>query len=642
MATAIVSSEAAPRRWRLPERLPDLRGKWLIAYSVLWAAALLIAIAAPISTTVINYRGLGHPVWRPHGLVTNTTDAGITVAAVFGEEARRAGVRVGDQVIAIDGWPVAGRQRDDHIDKLLDGPEGSSNRLRLRSPSATEREVTLATRASTAAEYFRGTGVSRPMFDAAIHFFDVAFLLFLVPAGVLLFLLRRREIIPALLSMSFLVLSGFVSGERALTNAGFSGAFVDTTADLLGWMPLVLALVTFPDGRLVSKWAAAAPILAGVAALNDAFFGVRWVDELALGLAFLIAGTALVLRYRRLPSGAGRQQLRWAFLGFFAGISLLLIVVPLIALANQLRALDPRWMVWFPVAINILAGLSFPCMALGLLVSVLRYRLYDADTIIGRSAAYGVLTLGFVALFAGSEKLAELIGEKYFEHSIGIAAGAVGAAVAAACIVPPHNRVHRWAERRFQKPLIRLREGLPACVADLRDTASVGQIAEAAMKRVEAGVRSTREAVLLGDGQKCVVAGARRVAEPDLAKWRLGWAIPAGEQALDCDRKDPLFPLRVRLCIETADEPETIGWLLLGPRPDGSFFGKDEREALEHVGGPLSLAIHVAQLREQREQRAQAQYTEAEARLGALEQIVVRLSEKLGFARSGGTPSTSG
>jgi hypothetical protein len=642
MATAIVSSEPAPSRWRLPDRLPDLKGKWLTLYSVLWAVALLVAIAAPIGSTVINYRGLGHPVWRPHGLTTDTTDSGITVTGVFGDEARRAGVRVGDEVVAIDGWRIAGRQRDDHVDKLLDGPEGSTDRLRLRSPSGTEREVNLATHASTAGEFFRGSGISRPVFDAAIHFFDVALFVFLVPAGVILFVRRRREIVPVLLSMSFLVLSGFVSGQPALTNAGLSGAFVNTTADLLGWMPLVLALVTFPDGRLVSKWAAAAPILAALAALNDAFFGVAWADDLAVGLAFIIAGTALLLRYRRLPSGTGRQQLRWAFLGFFAGISLLLVVLLVIALANQLRSLDPRWIVWFPVVVNILAGLSFPCIALGLLVSVLRYRLYDADTIIGRSAAYGVLTLGFVALFAGSEKLAELIGEKYFEHSIGIAAGAVGAAVAAACIVPLHNRVHRWAERRFQKPLIRLREGLPECVADLHDTASVGEIAQAVMKRVEAGVRSTREAVLLGHAQKCVVAGARRVADPEVAKWRSGWAIQSGEHALDCDRKDPLFPLRVRLCIETADEPETIGWLLLGPRPDGSFFGKDEREALEHVAGPVARAIHVAQLREQREQRTEAQHSEAEARLRALEQTLTRVMEKLGLSASGETPRISG
>ena len=80
-----------------------------------------------------------------------------------------------------------------------------------------------------------------------------------------------------------------------------------------------------------------------------------------------------------------------------------------------------------------------------------------------------------------------------------------------------------------------------------------------------------------------------------------------------------MFPLRVRLCIESGDEPETIGWLLLGPRPDGSFFGRDEREALAHVAGPVARAIHIAQLREQREEQA-------ERRLGALETLIGKLA----------------
>jgi len=66
---------------------------------------------------------------------------------------------------------------------------------------------------------------------------------------------------------------------------------------------------------------------------------------------------------------------------------------------------------------------------------------------------------------------------------------------------------------------------------------------------------------------------------------------------LDCDRNDQIFPLRVRLTIATNDQPESIGWLLLGPRPDGSFFGKDERDALASVAGPIARAIRVAELR---------------------------------------------
>ena len=628
MATAVANGEM--RRGfalRLPERLPDLKGKWLTLYSVLWAAALVVAVVAPIATTVSKYQGLGHPVWRPHGVVTNTDDSGITVIAVFGDEARRAGVRAGDRIVAVDGWRIVGRKGADHLFKLLDGPEGSVDTLTLLSPSGAERDVSVPTRASTAAQMFRGTGFSRGMFDAATQFFDLAFLLLLVPAAVLLFIRRRREIVPALLSMSFLVIAGFIGGRDALVVAGVSDKLGDSIANLLGWLPLVLALIAFPDGRYFPKLTAAAVLLALLATVNDLSSRLDGVDNAAVGITFILAATALVLRYRRHPADLRRQQLRWAFLGFFAGISLLVIVLPLLIAGNQLTAADPRWAVWVPITGNILAGLSFPCMALGLMVSVLRYRLYDADLVIGRSAAYGVLTLGFVGLFAGTEKLAEVLGERYFEHSIGIAAGAIGAAVAAAVVVPLHNRVHRWAERRFQKPLIRLREGLPECVADLRDTAGPREIADAVMKRVEAGVRATRGAVLLREGAAWTVAGLRNVAASEVADWLAQWSERAEDRTLDCQRHDPLFPLRVRLCIETADEPETLGWLLLGPRPDGSFFGRDERETLEHVAGAVARALHVAQGREDRDRSA-------EARLSGLEALVAKLAAGLASGSS--------
>ena len=628
MATAVAN--AGMRRGltlRVPERLPDFKGKWLTAYSMVWAVALLIAVVAPIGTAVINYNGLAHPIWRPHGLVTNTDDSGITVTAVFGDEARRAGVRAGDRIVAVDGWRIAGRSGEDHLFALLDGPEGSIDTIRLRSPSGAERDVSLATRASTAAQMFRGTWVNRATFDASTKFFDLAFLLFLVPAAVLLFIRRRREIVPALLSLSFLVIAGFVGGQTGLAAAGVSDKLGHTIANLLGWLPLLLALIAFPDGRYFPKITAAAVVLVLLATMNVLWWRLDGADSAAFALSFILAAAALVRRYRRHPADLRRQQLRWAFLGFFAGISLVIMVLPLLVAGNQLSAADPRWAVWLPIIGNIFAGLSFPCMALGLMVSVFRYRLYDADTVIGRSAAYGVLTLGFVGLFAGTEKLAEVLGERYFAHSIGIGAGAVGAAVSAACIVPLHNRVHRWAERRFQKPLIRLREGLSECVGDLRESAPVEQLVEAVMSRIETGVRSTREAVLLADGGKFAVAGKRGVSAKELRTWQRGWIPAATEGALDCARADALFPLRVHLRVESGDSWKTIGWLLLGPRPDGSFFGKDEREAIEHIAGPVARAIHIAQLREQRDEKA-------EKRIGALESLIATLVEAIG-----GTPA---
>jgi hypothetical protein len=633
MATAVAN--AGTRRGlavRLPERLPDLKGRWLTAYSVVWAVALLIAIVAPIRGALYNYYWLRHVEWRPHGLITAQNDQAVIVKGVFGE-ALRAGVRPGDSIIAVDGSPIGNGSDDERLYELLKG-EGATATLTLRSVGEHDRTVVLTNRESTAAELFRGTGATRQMFNVAVNFSDLAFMFFLVPAAVLLFIRRRREIVPALLSMALLVIAGFMTGgEVGLSAVGVPFRVIDTVAGLLGWIPLAIALIVFPDGRFVPRWSVGALLVIPLFILDEFWWQTPSLANAIAGMSFLMAGVALLLRYRRLPAGPERQQLRWAFFGFFVGTSLVVLIVPILTAGDWLMAIDARWNVWTTVFIFPVAALSFPCMALGLIVSVLRYRLYDADTVIGRSAAYGVLTLGFVGLFAGTEKLAELIGERYFEHSIGVAAGAVGAAVAAAVVVPLHNRVHRWAERRFQKPLIRLRDGLPECVADLRESAPVEQLVSAVMSRVEAGVRSTREAVLLRDGGKLAPAGARGVSAKALRAWQRGWTAAAGKGPLDCARDDRLFPLRVHLCLDSGDEPETIGWLLLGPRPDGSFFGKDEREAIEHVTGPIARAIHIAQLRERREEQA-------EARLNGLEALIGGLIERFGpGAAPGASPA---
>jgi hypothetical protein len=46
------------------------------------------------------------------------------------------------------------------------------------------------------------------------------------------------------------------------------------------------------------------------------------------------------------------------------------------------------------------------------------------------------------------------------------------------------------------------------------------------------------------------------------------------------------------------------GWILLGPRPDGSFYGKDEQEALSEIADPVARAVQIVLLREAREAEA--------------------------------------
>ena len=186
----------------------------------------------------------------------------------------------------------------------------------------------------------------------------------------------------------------------------------------------------------------------------------------SISLIFLFA--VLALRYLRLPPGVQRQQMKWAVLG----LAMLAVAFPLAFILALLdRTVDDNWL-HFALLFggSLLQFLGIFGFVAGLLISLLRYRLYDADAAISRSALYGGMTLFLVAVFAAFGKLFESLGEQYFGDTAGMAAGALAAGVAALLLVPLHNRLSRWAENRFQRDIATMRATLPELLAELRDS----------------------------------------------------------------------------------------------------------------------------------------------------------------------------
>ncbi len=603
MATAQVAADApiSVRRSWLPDALPSLRGLWLALYTIAWAGALALALIGPFRAAERMYERSAQPSWALYGLLNQSDQDGPYITAGYTDEARRAGVRLGDRITAIDGISTAGASSAGLRERLL-GVEGSA-RFSLRSADGAVRQVRLSRSEDHAAARNRLAGISRSTEIAMVLFSILVLPAFLVPAAVLLLVRRRREAVPAFLSLGFLLICGtdfYVQGADLGMPDGASGLLAGA-----GWVLLLLAILAFPDGRFVPRWTRfAAPVL-----LLTPLVVARYNGLLLVGAEILLVAAALVLRYRRLGAGAERQQLRVAFFGFFIGMLLLALIVPPLAAWDALMAADPRWEVWLTSFAFPLFSTALPMMAVGLMVSILRYRLYDADALISRSVTYGALTVLLLAIFAASQRAIEALGEAYFGGSLGAMAGAIGAAVAAVMIVPLHNRVSRWAEKKFQKQLIRLRQGLPTLVGDLRETAGLERIAAAVLDSVTQGVRASRAALTVGDE----LVEARGIERDKVEAWRAGWT-PAAHDGLDCDRGDPLLPMRVPL---EADGHGRVGWLLLGPRPDGSFYGRDEREALAEIADSVARALEIVRARGEHDEKLKRRLTAIEARLAA-------------------------
>jgi hypothetical protein len=151
--------------------------------------------------------------------------------------------------------------------------------------------------------------------------------------------------------------------------------------------------------------------------------------------------------------------------------------------------------------------------------------------------------------------------------------------------------------------------------------------------RVEQGVRARHGAVVVDNK----VVDARDIDDAEVAKWIAdnGWAaLP--NASLRCVRSDPLFPLQVPL---RSDGLGLVGWLLLGPRPDGSFYGRDERDTLEEIADPVARALATA-IERQRQVAGQYERENALRRdVTALQQHVDALRA---FMLDRNTPASSG
>lgn len=530
------------------------------------------------------------------GLRATGSSVGEVHVAPFDARMARAGIPRG-RLYAIDLEPIGeiDRENDALREKLTRNPDGL---VRLTIINADDIWHLVTVR--------RGAVPPQPAwqlwFTAII---GVTGGLAIWAALLLLYLRRPRDRVSAMLVVSLCTAAILMTPEIALPiDAGMRDLALAVAA-----MGAITALTMFPNGRL----RIAIPVVIGMVVL------IAVLDELAVNsdwVAFTIPAAVVLLRFAHTPPGTERQQMKWGALGL-AGLALFL-VLDIVANAYADATIDPAQREPLLLLGIIAVQLGNFAFAGGMLIALLRFRLYDAEAAISRSAAYAVLTITLVAAFATIEKLIELAGEGVLG---GPAAQGMAAAVAAALIAPMHQRITGWAEARFQRALIRLRREVPPRLGDMRSVADIAGIGALVAGSAAEATRAQGAVVTMGDR----VIATHGVAETAAADWLARWQPPQGV-AIDRDRGDPDFPLRVAL---TAEGPGTVGWLLLAPRPDGSGFGKDEREALAAIAEPVARALAVARERKAREEQQAALARSLAERVAAVEAALARLAPGL-------------
>ena len=435
---------------------------------------------------------------------------------------------------------------------------------------------------AAAAVIVLGVSVGQPIHPAVL-------VLRLIKAAVVVavcaILLRRRATDPvaALLSLAFLTWTITSSFDFATTD------LLPQLLDRVRFLLFALALLLFPEGNWRPRWTrhvAAASIAVFLLGMVEtvSLAPTRMFLPLAIGCV-LAAIASLMSRFRTAPSETVRQQLKWVALGLVTGVGLILAARAGASLSSASPALQPMPILW-----EALFQLGIVAVAVGFLVSLLRYRLFDAEAAISRSAALAGLTIALVATFAGTEATIEWVGQQYLGMGIGDVSAAMAAAVAAVLLTPLHNRISDWAENRFQRDLICLKKELPGILADLAASASPREIGMTILPRINAAVHATRSALIVGT-KVIAVAGTNASAIRPWLRESLSGSMRPSDRAVD----DPVFPVRLALHDSFSGR---AAWLVLGPRPDGSLYGREDLDALDTIGPAIRHALSWALSRE--------------------------------------------
>lgn len=613
-----VQSTQGGWRLRLPTGLPRLHGWRRRLFLLIWCMVLLACFLAAVISAPLYYENSVAPISPvpAAGLSVDEDAPWVTLGPPVGPEAKRAGLHRGDRLVAIDGRPVA---RDwEGLDSQLQGPVGTRVTVTTQSLSGALTRHALT---RTPEHYLRamaraglGGATMRISINASNWLFS--YVLPLTCALILMVRRARDRLAPwASFSMLLFALTVGPAGYGIALHAPllFPILYVVATTSNIG------ILAVFPEDRFNPRWSLAVIVAAAIVAVVTFPLSPAQTRG-ARTLVQFAAVAAIGVRYKWLPPGTGRQQIRWALLGFAVSL-LFLMLATLVGLIGE-HTEDFGFFKWTQVGTAVL----FSCTQIQMIaitVALLRYRLYDSDVTISRSLIYGSLSLALLGIFAGSEKLIEVMGEEWFGARLGALASGLAAGIAAICIGPLHHRVTHWVEKRFRTGLVHLREGLPPLIADLRENASPAALADTVLERVERGARARHGAIVIA-GE---VLRSRDISDEGVNSWLD--RNPLGADTILYDRSDPEFPLRTPL---RADGPGLVGWLLLGPRPDGSAIGGDERDALRVVADAVARGLAITLERQGREAARQNRDAERDQEIAQLRGLIRRIEEQLGLS----------
>jgi hypothetical protein len=585
-----------------PDRLAPVTDRQLAWLRPLWFLVLALAIVLDIAGTVFVLRDIYHndPAFNRLGMVSQVeNDGSITVEAIPGISGTPR-IVPGSRIATIDGQRVARNTPVWDLAERLSAREGQLVSLGVVSPGGQAATYPIVASQRYIEEAQSSGPIDRDLRLGIRLALSLLTCVTLITCAVLLFLRRPQDPVALLFSFSFLLFAGTIDPPLALWLAAGTGSFYDAYS-LVGWVLLVTGLAVFPDGKFTPRAAGWVPVAALIAAplLADDTLSMVTGSFIAF-IAPLSLLACHVIKYRRFPPGIERQQVKWAAFGFAGGLLLLTAAFLLTAAWSEPGLVTPV----HGLIIITLFNLGFMAMALGLLVSLIRFRLWEADRVISRSAISAAVTLAVGIVWTLSVDLLKVGVEWVLGEENETVATIAGAILAAGIFAPTQALAMRWAKVRLAGDESRIQRLIDR-LAVWRTTETPEEIGVRTLSALAAAVHCNGAALLIDGPRGLQLLAARDVEDAE---------------ALGQANYEPSADSRFAIALPLEDEDGPIGQLLVGPRSDLNRYNAAQLDGLTAITEPLAEALRAALKRARHVESVHLQLGSVEERLARLEQ----------------------
>ncbi len=410
-------------------------------------------------------------------------------------------------------------------------------------------------------------GLSADLYAA--YYAGVLVVFALVCLAVAALIARRRPDGMALFTAILLTGLGTTNhpNMQALVGRHPTMTFPAAFAVFLVYGSLIVFLFVFPDGRFVPSWmripvgVCVAALLLGWFLPDSSLAAPSGLAGLSILLGFGAGVLAQVYRYRRVSGPAQRQQTRWVVFGALSAASGQITVVVAPAVFPSLALPGTQAAVWDLMSFaGITVGYLLIPLSIG--AAILRYRLWDIDVIVNRALVYGALTAASVTVYvlvvSGLGTLLQARGDLFVST---MAAGLV------AVLFAP---LRDWLQRGVSRLMYGERDDPYMVLARLGEQLHVRLAGDAVLPTI---VRAVKDALR-------VPYAAIELQRED------GFVVAAAEGVVASE------PARLPLVYRG----ETVGRLVLVPRPGEDGFGPADRRLLNDLARQVGIAAHAVRL----------------------------------------------